>query len=282
MSTAAPAKRQRPSEDAFKMISLVLKQSIEKDERYQRLRDDDVRRKDEECAKKEALLREKIADLERQCEKLAAENADNAKKLASPSIRDRVNTLLDKELELDARTDAIRADEERISKQLGTLTTARQPVRHVFVFTYTGPIIDMHQFNRLAVMEQTSAGTYTQVKEVADLVDTGMHFCRLSFTNARTEVYVSNLIRRYHEHMSRSNPGWAMAFGPVFSRNETDAWRSLIINSKLLSQSVRYSRAPLWSWYGRDNTNYADAIVGKKPAERAATEAMLSLGRGTD
>ena len=276
---SVPTKRQRPSEDAFEMISLVLRQSMEKDEQFSRLRDEDIRRKDEECAKKEALLREKIVDLERQCEKLAA---DNAKKLTTPNIRDCVNTLLDKELELDARTDAIRADEERISKQLGTLITPRQPVRHVFVFTYTGPLIDMHQFNSLAVMEQTSAGTYTQVKEVADLVDTGMHFCRLSFTNARTEMFVSNLIRRYHAHMSNSNPSWAMAFGPVFSRNETDAWRSLIINNQLLSPSVRYSRAPLWSWYGRENTNYADAIVGKKPAERAATEAMLSLGRGTD
>ena len=275
-------KRARKSDEAFEILSTMMKRTLEKEDVINQLRTDEAQRTQIENTKREALLITKIRQLESQhpSEELILENkrlneecqrANESQLQNTEALRMRVNVLLDREIELDAREDAIRCTEERLAKT--ATNKGRSPMRMSFVFTYTGTPIDPRELNAVAA----HIGNSQQIKEIVEITETDMHFCRLSFIHKHTEEFVMSIIKKYHHHMRAKHPlTFAMSFSPVFTYNTAEPWRAAIINNELASPAVRFARAPLWTWYSRQNNNYAGAVLKSLPDKPAAASTPAS------
>jgi hypothetical protein len=257
-------KRARKSDEAFEILSTMIKRTLEKEDAINQLRNEETQRLRDEYSAKEAALKERIRQLEAQPEALMLENKRlqdelNTKSASSEALRTRVNVLLDRELQLDAREDCLRCAEERIaSSPTASGGKGRSQQRLTFVFTYTGTSLDPQELNAIAAR----MGMPTQIKEIVEIVEVGMHFCRLSLVCKRTEEFVMNVIKNYYCHMRAKHPDtFTMAFSPVFAHNPAEPWRAAIINNSLASPAVRFARAPLWAWYTKMNDNYAGVVM---------------------
>jgi hypothetical protein len=253
-------KRARTSEaSTVEMLTAMMKRTMDKDEQLEKLREEDTQRRNQAFAAREAALLETIRELEGKL---------NSTELIS------THALLERERQLDSREDAVRSMEDRVHQ--------RPVMRRAFVFTYTGMLIDATIFNFIA-----GAAPQSQLKEIIETTDSGMHFCRLSFNALRTEEYVMALIKKYHAHMVKTRPAtFVMAFSPVFVYNAFEPWRAAIVNNRLVSPAVRFARAPTWAWITRDNDNYARAVLGDTAVptaeEKSAAATIAQIGEERD
>ena len=147
------------------------------------------------------------------------------------------------------------------------------PTRLSFVFSYAGGQFNPKQFNVVIKSIFNTHGHVTELKDVTNVMEDGMHYCKITITKPRSVQFIMDALKKYINRMKLADHTWFMGMGPVVFSTPSYEWG---INTTFLkienAKTYQYAKPPAWEW---------ETLVSTRPHPREEVinpSTMSSMG----